>query len=78
MTKSGSRNNRILTKAEVLEYNKKLFFNKDYSFSNQIWVPSISMLHILARHKKKFMKQHSKVFAGIADTKGQNVVFMIY
>ena len=32
----------------------------------------------IGQTKKTFMKQHSKVFARIADTKGKNVVFMIY
>ena len=80
MAKSGSGNNRMLKTAELLEYNihtkyqhQGPFFIKIIHFPTIIW----SMLHILAR-QKNFIKQHSKVFAGIADTKGQNVVFMIY
>ena len=85
MAKPGSGNNRMLKKAELLEYNIHIKYQHQGPFLIKIlhfptrfgYLPSMSMLHILAR-QKNFIKQHLKVFAGIADTKGQNVVFMIY
>ena len=84
MAKFGSGNKKMLKKAKLLEYNILIKYQHQGSFLIKIiHFPTrfgylLCLCFIYWPDKKTFMKQHSKVFDGIADTKGQNVVFMIY
>ena len=72
MAKSGSGNNRMLKKVssvleKIIHFPIRSGYSTFYVYASYI-----------GQTKTNFMKQHSKVFARIADTNGKNVVFMIY